>query len=120
VKPPRRPPAPIAQGTGKISVALRPAGKTPALPVRGVSRAVARTSRTTASPARQIGMQLHTADGLRKYLTAGERDGFLRWQRSISRVTRSIQSGIIPSRREYRLEAIIVGRRLNPKVTENQ
>ena len=26
---------------------------------------------------RQAGMGLHTADGLRKHLTAGERDGFL-------------------------------------------
>jgi hypothetical protein len=76
VKPPRRPPAPITQGTGKVSVASRPAGKTPGVPDRGVFRAVARTSRTTATPAPQTGMQLHTADGLRKYLTAGERDGF--------------------------------------------
>jgi hypothetical protein len=30
------------------------------------------------SPAPQVGMQLHTADGTRKYLTAGERDAFLR------------------------------------------
>src|SRR3954451_2772485 len=35
---------------------------------RGISR---------TSAARQPGMRLHTADGLRKYLTAGERDGFL-------------------------------------------
>jgi hypothetical protein len=30
------------------------------------------------SPAPLTGMQLHTADGIRKYLTAGERDAFLR------------------------------------------
>jgi integrase/recombinase XerD len=30
------------------------------------------------SPTPQTGMQLHTADGIRKYLTAGERDAFLR------------------------------------------
>ena len=29
-------------------------------------------------PTPQTGMQLHTADGGRKYLTAGERDAFLR------------------------------------------
>jgi integrase/recombinase XerD len=78
VKAPRRPPPPRAQGTGKVSVAVRPAAKTPVKPVRGVSRAVARTSRTTASPAPPIGMQLHTTDGIRKYLTAGERADFLR------------------------------------------
>ena len=39
----------------------------------------ARKSRVEApSPAPLVGMQLHTADGTRKYLTAGERDAFLR------------------------------------------
>jgi len=38
----------------------------------------ARGRRTAApSPAPQTGMQLHTADGIRKYLTVGERDAFL-------------------------------------------
>jgi integrase/recombinase XerD len=51
-------PAPITSGarTPKAGAAL---GKVPA-------------------PAPQVGMQLHTGDGLRKYLTAGERDAFLR------------------------------------------
>jgi hypothetical protein len=40
---------------------------------------IARKSRLKApSPAPQVGMQLHTADGTRKYLTAGEREAFLR------------------------------------------
>jgi integrase/recombinase XerD len=84
-----KPPAPIAQSTGKVSVASRPAG-TPPVPVRGVSQAVRRKRRTTASPAPQIGMQLHTADGLRKYLTAGERDGFLREAERADRDVRTL------------------------------
>ena len=36
-----------------------------------------RRAKTTMTPV-QTGMQLHTPDGARKYLTAGERDAFLR------------------------------------------
>jgi len=39
---------------------------------------------------RQAGMGLHTADGLRKYLTAGERDGFLREAERADRAVRTL------------------------------
>ena len=38
----------------------------------------------------QSGMQLHTADGARKYLTAGERDGFLREAERADRQVRTL------------------------------
>ena len=38
----------------------------------------------------QGGMQLHTADGARKYLTAGERDAFLRAAERADRDTRTL------------------------------
>jgi integrase len=45
----------------------------------GSARKAAKAAKNPgASGPRQTGMGLHTADGLRKYLTAGERDGFLR------------------------------------------
>ena len=42
------------------------------------------------SPAPQTGMQLHTADGIRKYLTAGERDAFLREADQADRPVRTL------------------------------
>jgi integrase/recombinase XerD len=79
VKAPRQPPAPVGKGTGKVAAAERgPAGAAPKR-VRAMSPEDARNRRAEApSPAPQTGMQLHTADGTRKYLTAGERDAFLR------------------------------------------
>src|SRR4051794_20320196 len=44
----------------------------------GPRNAIGGARNSSASAPRQAGMGLHTADGLRKYLTAGERDGFLR------------------------------------------
>ena len=73
MKAPRRP-------TGRAGKAtpIQRAG-TPTKPARALSPDKARKSRAEApSPAPQVGMQLHTADGTRKYLTAGERDAFLR------------------------------------------
>jgi len=43
---------------------------------------------SSASP--QIGMQLHTQDGARKYLTAGERDAFLRAAEQADRQVRTL------------------------------
>jgi integrase/recombinase XerD len=42
------------------------------------------------SPAPQTGMGLHTADGARKYLTAGERDTFLREAELVDRQVRTL------------------------------
>jgi len=42
------------------------------------------------SPAPQTGMQLHTADGIRKYLTADERDRFLREAERADRAVRTL------------------------------
>jgi integrase/recombinase XerD len=41
-------------------------------------------------PVPQAGMQLHTADGARKYLTAGERDAFLRAAEQAERQARTL------------------------------
>jgi integrase/recombinase XerD len=45
---------------------------------------------STATGPRQAGMGLHTAEGLRKYLTAGERDGFLREAEQADRAVRTL------------------------------
>jgi integrase/recombinase XerD len=42
------------------------------------------------SPAPQTGMQLHTVDGIRKYLAAGERDAFLRAAEHADRPVRTL------------------------------
>jgi len=42
------------------------------------------------APRAQAGMQLHTADGARKYLTAGERDAFLREAERADRQVRTL------------------------------
>ena len=42
------------------------------------------------SPSPQTGMQLHTQDGARKYLTAGERDAFLRAAEQADRQARTL------------------------------
>ena len=51
-----------------------------------------KTSRKRARPAPrpQVGMALHTADGARKYLTAGERDAFLRAAEQAERQVRTL------------------------------
>ena len=57
---------------------------------------VARTRKTMAatgtapSPAPRTGLQLHTADGSRKYVTAGERDAFLRAAEQADRPVRTL------------------------------
>ncbi len=62
--------------------ASEPEVPTPSMPVaaklpyaRGAGKA--RRSASPKAPAPQTGMALHTANGARKYLTAGERDAFL-------------------------------------------
>jgi integrase/recombinase XerD len=76
VKPPR--PAP-----GRRTVA-KPDAPRP-------TRLKARVPATKApAPAPQIGMQLHTANGMRKYLTAGERDRFLREAERADRPVRTL------------------------------
>lgn len=66
---------------------------------RPAERARARPSRTRQGaarpgpgipPAPAAGMQLHTADGARKYLTAGERDAFLRAAELADRQVRTL------------------------------
>jgi integrase/recombinase XerD len=79
VKAPHRPPARPGRGAGKVAAVEHTPAEAPITQVRAISQANARKRRAEApSPAPQTGMQLHTADGIRKYLTAGERDAFLR------------------------------------------
>jgi integrase/recombinase XerD len=69
VKTPRRP-ARTASGTRPLKIGAV-VGKPP-------------------SPAPQTGMQLHTVNGIRKYLTAGERDAFLRAAEHADRPVRTL------------------------------
>jgi integrase/recombinase XerD len=68
--------------------------KTPRRPARTASGT--HTSKIGAvvakppSPAPQTGMQLHTVNGIRKYLTAGERDAFLRAAEHADRPVRTL------------------------------
>jgi integrase/recombinase XerD len=79
VKTPSRPPARARKGAGKAAAVKHTPAGTPTTQVRAASKGGAQKRRTEApSPAPQAGMQLHTADGARKYLTASERDAFLR------------------------------------------
>ena len=48
------------------------------------------TRRATPAPRPQTGMALHTLDGARKYLTAGERDAFLRAAEQADRQVRTL------------------------------
>jgi integrase len=99
----RRPPA------APTHIPIPPPPATPSRPCSkpSAAAAAARNSRATASPAagpsatgaasgtllasdRQTGMRLHTADGLRKYLTAGECDGFLRQAERADREVRTL------------------------------
>jgi integrase len=64
--------------------ASEPEVPTPSMPVaaklpyaRGAGKARRSASPKAPAPAPQTGMALHTANGARKYLTAGERDAFL-------------------------------------------
>ena len=57
---------------------------------RGKKAAPGLGSRQTSSPSRQTGMGLHTADGARKYLTAGEREIFLREAELADRTVRTL------------------------------
>jgi integrase/recombinase XerD len=79
VKTPSRPPARARKGADKAAAVKHTPARTPTTQVRPASKGGAQKRRTKApSPAPQTGLQLHTADGARKYLTAGERDAFLR------------------------------------------
>jgi integrase/recombinase XerD len=87
MKPPSRPPP--ATGAGKVA-ANRPV-KAAVKPVRaGPSKGVRKGRGRAPSPAPQTGMRLHTADGMRKYLTAGERDRFLRAAEQADRPVRTL------------------------------
>src|SRR4051812_17867943 len=56
-----------------------------------VRRSATGTARSSRAPApRQAGMGLHTAEGLRKYLTAGEREAFLRDAERADRAVRTL------------------------------
>jgi hypothetical protein len=91
VKAPRRPPAPVQKAAGEAATIRRASAGTPAKRVRATSPNRAGKSRVKApSPAPQTGMQLHTADGIRKYLTAGERDAFLREAELADRPVRTL------------------------------
>jgi integrase/recombinase XerD len=91
VKTPRRPPG--RAGKGAVNAAAVERGPAPEPPerVRAASQANVRKRRAKPPcPAPQTGMQLHTADGTRKYLTAGERDAFLREAELADRPVRTL------------------------------
>ncbi len=76
---PGRLPAQRKKAAGKAAAVERgPAGATPERVLAVVRNKAPKRRAATPSPAPQTGMQLHTADGSRKYLTVGERDAFLR------------------------------------------
>lgn len=76
-------PKPIPSLLPKLTVTtakpkIRPRTPVPSCTHQDAGRKGADTAKQRSpSPAPQIGMGLHTADGARKYLTAGERDAFL-------------------------------------------
>ena len=80
MKPPRRPPSRTAKGAVKTRAIASTPVRQPVRQGGGHLRPdAARKDRTNApASAPRTGMQLHTIDGARKYLTAGEREGFLR------------------------------------------
>ena len=78
MKPPRRPPARPRSGASQ-----------PKNPIVGAPRRAGHKAAAKA-PAPQTGMQLHSADGLRKYLTASERDRFLRAAEQAERPVRTL------------------------------
>jgi integrase/recombinase XerD len=90
VKAPRR--AAATQGAGQPlparRIAHRADGAARDAP-QSTSRQVPAAPARKTPPAPQTGMQLHTADGIRKYLTAGERDAFLR---AAERADRSVRT----------------------------
>jgi integrase len=91
VKAPRQPPAPVGKGIGKAATIRRASAGAPTKRVHALPPDGAQKSRTEPpSPAPQSGKQLHTADGIRKYLTAVERDAFLREAEMADRPVRTL------------------------------
>jgi hypothetical protein len=75
VTAPRRTPARVGKGASKTATIPRASAVASTKRVRARSPANARKRRVEApSPAPQSGMQLHTTDGTRKYLTADRVD----------------------------------------------
>jgi integrase len=87
MKAPRRPPARSKKGAGQVAAVERSLVEASPKRVRAVSKA---RKRRAEAPAPQTGMQLHTADGIRKYLTTGERDAFLREAERADRPVRTL------------------------------
>ena len=90
------PPGPVKARAARLTKAALPrragqedAGFRPA-PCQGAARPGTRITKESPSPAAQGGMGLHTADGARKYLTAGERDAFLREAELADRQVRTL------------------------------
>ncbi len=81
---PARPPTPAA--AAKTTTPKAGAGRPAASPAKPRSR----TAPPSPAPAVSAGMGLHTADGARKYLTAGERDAFLREAELADRQVRTL------------------------------
>jgi integrase/recombinase XerD len=91
MKPSRPPSAQTAKTAGKMASAARPAAKKPKDAVSGVRPdAVRKGHANPPAPAPQTGMQLHTANGGRKYLTASERDAFLQQAEFANRTVRTL------------------------------
>jgi hypothetical protein len=73
VKTPTRPSARARKGAGKAAAVKHPPVGTPTTQVRAAYKGGTKRRTKAPSPAPPTGMQLHTANGARKYLTAGER-----------------------------------------------
>jgi integrase/recombinase XerD len=73
-----RKPSAAAKPAGKKAAELRTALGTPARPGAGRPGLGIPSMKAPVSQTAAAGMQLHTLDGARKYLTAGERDLFLK------------------------------------------
>jgi hypothetical protein len=72
-----------------------PQARARALPSRtrqGAARSGPGVQKTPAPPPPPAAMGLHTADGARKYLTAGERDAFLRAAEEADRQVRTLSA----------------------------
>ena len=91
MSPPRRPAAKARKVSDQAPAAPHLAISRPDRRVQSVTSGSPRKAPAAPpSAAPQTGMQLHTVDGTRKYLTAGERDGFLRAAEQADRVVRTL------------------------------
>ena len=94
----RKPIIAPAAAEKKVARPSSPRGREPVAPPRsrqGVTRPPIRSPKApspapTSGPLPQVGMQIYTAAGARKYLTVSERDAFLRAAEKVDRPARTL------------------------------